>query len=259
MQEAVFINRCMGNVLRMSTLEDMYEMSEPKPEANLEEYSARINESFQSEFLKIQSDFFTSETGAKLVNKDKILQDFYFDWLFATGQYDKIINHDGAMLAPEGRVYNLALIELARGRKLKAYRCLLEFFDMMYSSEYDMQLLKEKRLRKSISPFIQGLDYYIFGLYFMLARRYGLFEYFNEGDVSRSSAMTMFRMKDLNSRGKYDAVIDTYEQYIDNEKLRKRVKRKSRLKYQVRRALQFPLRVLAKREYRIAQERKLQQ
>jgi CDP-glycerol glycerophosphotransferase (TagB/SpsB family) len=254
LQEAAFRNRCMGWVLDLSELDSLYEEAPDEPVADLSAYSKTLRSTFSERFQEIQSRYFTSEQGLRMIEKDKILQDFYFDWLYQTKQYDKILHYEGDLAAPESRAYAIALIELDKGHRMKAFGHLMSFIDQMFESEYDMQLLKQKRIGMSIKAFMRGINFVLFGLYFYKSKRYRVFEYFSGGAVSNSIAMTFFRMKDLNQRKQYALCVESYEQFVVREERRRNARKKRSIKYRIKRLMYLPLKSAIKKQFHIAEK-----
>ncbi|HJJ90102.1 MAG TPA: hypothetical protein O0Y05_03595, partial [Methanocorpusculum sp.] len=210
MQEYTYQNRCMGSLLDLSPMETYYSLDLEQTEdvdAFIERKKAEIEESF----MEIKSDFFRNPDTLKLITKDKILQDFYFEWLYNTGQYDRIINYKEDLIAPESREYYLGLIALKKNKKV-AYYHLFQFLDFVFDNEV-LQLLKEKRLAQYTKPFRRGFNKLFFYWYLYKMKRFELVEYLDQASVERNAATTWFKMKGLNEQGEFERCRETYQRY----------------------------------------------
>ncbi len=146
MQESVFTNRCMGQVLDLSPLQPIYE-----------ETAASSDEldTYEQLFLKIQGDYFSEPSTYNILKNDKILQDFYFQWLYKTSQYQKIEECEFEVLARSSQEYYLALITKNKSKRL-AYQHLANYLDEVFRADI-IQLVVEKRLIRMVKPFQKTL------------------------------------------------------------------------------------------------------
>ena len=155
MQEWVYINRCMGRELDLSPLYRMFDMKFSRDTGRLEVDSALKMAEHRYEAIKLK--YFSEEKMVKKTEHDRILQDFYFDWIHDTKQYEVLESYNGTVTAPESRLYNLALIELERNNTSKAYAYLGQFLESaQHVQAQPLQLLKEKRQLKELVPFCRG-------------------------------------------------------------------------------------------------------
>ena len=92
----------MGNELDLSQLERHYIMPE-RHVGDFKPYWQKKKAQLNEEFLEIKEDFFTREETMQRVGSDRILQDYYFDWLYASGRYEEIENFRFDLLTPETR------------------------------------------------------------------------------------------------------------------------------------------------------------
>lgn len=238
MQEYVYRNRCMGSVLDLSPLERMYDKKDYYAEYERtgfveKEYRTLLHKRFFTLFNLIQEKYFTSPEGQKNVREDRIDQDFYFDWLYHTEQYDALRRFQGPLLAEGSREYYYALYEkTVKHHTKKAYHHLFRFFDSMYDNEKGIQLLKEKRIKQSLAPFTRGRINKV-RFYRALVKNHQLriLDYYNESGLARNAIMTYYHMQDLNQRGEYQRVIVIYERFNGlYQKQRRRRHRKIRTK-----------------------------
>jgi hypothetical protein len=250
MQEAVFQNRCMGGALDFSGLERLYRAPETYPSDDIEVYAEILKAEFQSKLDNILNAYFRSAEGMAAAGSDKIIQDYYFDWLFASGQYDMLMKPGLRLLAPESRDYNMARYWLLKKRYLKAYRFLGSFIDLVKASDYEMQLAKSKRLSRTLKPFISGFHAYLFGAYLIFTKRYSVFESINELAVNRSGVLTLFRMKDMNSRGMYGLSRGAYLQHAEYLKQQTGRRANRTLKKRLKSLENIPVKILLRIEHK---------
>lgn len=222
MQEYVYQNRCMGGLMDLLELEQYYNANFSE-EQDYEAVIPTMKGEAETTFIKIKNVFFTSEKVQALIKKEKVLQDFYFDWLYENGQYDIIKNYEGSLLAPESREYYLALMELKKNKK-KAYEHLFSFLEVLFDSDV-LQLLKEKRLARSLKPFRTGVNKLWFYFYLYRQQKFELVDYLDQTAVEKNAATTWFKMKGANQAGQYNKCLQVYARYNENyQKQRKRLK-----------------------------------
>lgn len=155
MQEWVYLNRCMGRIMDMTFLYRLFDMR--FSEADDTESIRRLLEHIKEQFAELKSECFSAEDITCRVQQDPVLQDFYFDWLYETKQFDKLDNYSGTLAVPESRLYNMALSELDRKNYRQAYSYLEQFMALLRKNDdRPVQLLKEKRLLKGLLPFCRG-------------------------------------------------------------------------------------------------------
>ena len=165
MQEWVYINRCMGRVLELSPL---YGLFDAKFSEEDQEVAGMYLERAEALFRDVQSACFHDPSVLKQVDRDRILQDFYFDWLYETRQYGVLLNYEGALMAPESRLYNMALFELDQKNRKKAYAYLAQFLVLLEKKETSVvELLKDRRLPRKLAPFCKGRNIGYFVLFSM--------------------------------------------------------------------------------------------
>ncbi len=220
MQEAVYVNRCMGNVLDFSALTALYKEEIPET-IELGDVRKWIRQMAATKLEESRNQFFQSTESMKLIENDKILQDFYFEWLYKKGQFQLIEKPEITLLVPESREYYLARINLDK-KKRQAFRHLFSFLECLFEKDNVVELLKEKRLAQSLIPFTKGINKLYLFYYLVKTKDYQIFEYLNENGVTSSPAMTYFRLKNLNDTGKYMECVAVYERYYGKYSLRKR-------------------------------------
>ncbi|MBQ9003419.1 MAG: hypothetical protein IJ087_16345, partial [Eggerthellaceae bacterium] len=207
LQEIVYQNRCMGAVLDLKPLEQLYDLDlSGVTLENLGEFNGGMRRMIAECFSDIRMAFFDSEEGRNAIESDAILQDFYFDWLYAAERYDEIENpvveH---LLVPESREYNLARVALRRHRISKAYDHLFEFLRISESRDV-VQLLKCKRLKARTRPFRRGLMKPFYFRRLLLAENKRAVEYVY-GEIDRNPLLAYNEARQLRKAGDYNACV----------------------------------------------------
>lgn len=250
MQEYVYMNRCMGGLMNLSKLEQFYDMEFNNTE-DQDEFVANMSENLKMCYEDIQKEFFSCESAQKQIREDKVLQDFYFDWAYSTGQYDAIKNYEGSLLAEESREYYLALIYLPR-RKKEAYTHLFNFLEISLNNEVK-QLLKERRLMLSLKPFREGIVKKLYFYYYIYKKKqFKIVEYYDQSKVRKNAAATWMGMKDYNRSQNFVRSLEIYEQYNKNYKVQK--KRKKNISQKFKFILKKIANIAVEREYRTAKK-----
>ena len=197
MQEWVYINRCMGNVLDLSALKKFYEPG--KEAANLKLKQA------EEEFQRARDVFFTSKNGKAQAASDRLLQDFYFDWLYDRGMYSELKEPDFAVLAPESRFYNLCLYELDRGNTKEGFKYLSAFLNMIYKGK-SSDLLKVKRLAQNMLRIFKKAGAVRFGLFAVRGRHIKMIRYFDRAIAPGKALAVLFTEHKKHERDKDDII-----------------------------------------------------
>lgn len=252
MQEYVYQNRCMGSLMDLSPMENYYSLEGLDEVKDADAFLEKKKAEIENSFMRIKNEFFRNPETIKMAGDDKILQDFYFEWLYDTGQYDKIINCKEVLLAPESREYYLGLIELRKNKK-RAYRHLFQFLDAVFNSDV-LQLLKEKRLAKYLKPFRTGFNKFLFYWYLYRMKKFELVEYLDQASVERNAATTWFKMKGLNLNGEFERCRETYQRY--NAIYQKQKKKNSTLKGKAKFFVKQIVNQLVIREYNRARKKR---
>lgn len=219
MQEYVYINRCMGNVLDLSPLVNYYTINvEEEKKGTDTETIGYFRAMVSNEFEKIRDAFFIDRENASIIDENKILQDFYFDWLYEKGLYQEIKNYKGKLVAEESREYYLAKIYLFKN-KYRAYTHLFNYIDFSLKHAVK-QLLKEEKMGTYLKPFRIGKNKYWFYFFLLKTRMYGVLNYFDQKSIEKNTITTWFKMKWLNDEKNYNDCISLYHRHM------KRVKKK---------------------------------
>ena len=207
LQEYVYLNRCMGAVLDLSELEEYYDVMPPDLEgAALERYLEELDVELFDVFNEAQGRYFESEEGKRRIEEDRILQDFYFNWLYATHDFERLENPPlRNLLAPESREYNLALAALDRLQVPQAYDHLYAFLRLSREQPVQ-QLLKCKRMKESTRPFRRGPGALLFFLNLLKDENAQVVDYLYK-EPDRMPLVALHKARQLNKQGRYEDCI----------------------------------------------------
>ena len=200
----------MGNELDLSQLERHYIMPE-RHVGDFKPYWQKKKAQLNEEFLEIKEDFFTREETMQRVGSDRILQDYYFDWLYASGRYEEIENFRFDLLTPETRAYYLAKINL-KNHKKKAFEYLFEFADSVNSCEV-VQLQKQRRAAAFIDLLREGRNGLLFYRYLDKFGKYDVMRLYDHIDVAKNAVETYFLMKSYNRDGMYEEALNAFDEF----------------------------------------------
>ena len=197
MQEWVYINRCMGNVLDLSALKKFYEPGKEASDLKLKQA--------EEEFQRARDVFFASKNGKAQAALDRLLQDFYFDWLYDRGMYSELKEPDFAVLAPESRFYDLCLYELDRGHTKEGLKYLSAFLNMIYEGK-SSDLLKVKRLAQNMLRIFKKTGAVRFGLFAVRGRHIKMVRYFDRAIAPGKALAVLFTEHKKHERDKDDII-----------------------------------------------------
>jgi len=206
LQEYVYLNRCMGAVLDLAPFEQLYDVEVPAlPNEAAREFCNVVSDEMSAEFIAVRGRYFDSVEGKEAIEHDRILQDFYFDYLYMAERYDELYEpRVETLLSPEGLEYNLARVELNRLRFRRAYDHLFEFLRLAQSREVN-QLLRCKRMKTTLRRF-RGKRLPIFLSYLFREENTDLIPYLYR-DIARSSVLTLHEAQRLNAEGSYEECV----------------------------------------------------
>jgi hypothetical protein len=232
LQESAYTNRCMGNVLDLTPL---YSLNfniviDHSRDIDLKGYNSRIRLEFIEIFKQIQSDYFDTPEAQARLETDKILQDYYFDFLYRTQQYKALKNYQGKLAAHESYEYNIGRVYLRKRRIFKAYKHLINFLNALIDSKEGVQLLKQRRLRISIRAFMRGYNYFFFGLYFVRHGRFEIFNHLGDEVIVKNPLLTFFLMREYNRKQRYEDSLQIYEEFWERNE-NKKWRRQKKLKH----------------------------
>lgn len=210
MQEWVYLNRCMGNVLNLDALKGYYE-----PEAD-EDFDRKLKRAGKK-YQKARDVFFKSADGKRLVSSDRILQDFYFDWLYERGHGDELQEPGVPILAPESRFYNLCMQELDRGHTKEGFRYLDAFLNMIYAGA-GRDLLKYQRFQQCMLRVFRKAGIVRFALFVMKGHHVKMVAYFDRAMVTDYMLITVLLIFTLARDGRFKECIEVYRSYLEKKK-----------------------------------------
>lgn len=194
LQKFIFENRCMAQVMDIGPVYRAwdYEVSE---ETIPDEISAAIRTLKQST-EEIRDAFFRDNFDQ--VCRDRILQDYYFQWLFTGKKYHELLAYDRELICPESLYFYRAVILYRRHRYKEGTRYMSRFFEISASKE-----TKDLRKDMSLSGYLwKGrLGKYLILHYLDRYKAYEVMESIDtQGVIYQRDIMLYYRVKSLIGR-----------------------------------------------------------
>lgn len=226
LQKFIFENRCMGQVMDISPIKKIWEypVSDKTSKDEITEALKQLRETTEV----IKEDFFAEHF--ELVREDRILQDYYFQWLFMNKKYHELLTYDDALICPESLYFYRAVVLYKRHQYKTGTKYMAQFFEISANKE-----CKDLRKDMSISAYLwKGrLGKYLI-LYYL--DRYGAYEVIQSIDsqnvIYQRDIMLYYRVKSFIRRGMHDEAVKLCDEY--SQIMFKKTKTKSlklRVKY----------------------------
>ncbi len=228
LQKFIFENRCMGQVMDINRIKQIWEYP-VNNSTSKEEISSAIKQLLQIT-EEIKTEFFTNHFD--MVCQDRILQDYYFQWLFMNNKYHEILNYNDILICPESLYFYRAVILYKKHLYKRGTKYIVMFFQISAKKE-----CKDLRKDMTISSYLwKGrLGKYLI-LYYL--DRYGAYEVIESIDpqnvIYQRDIMLYYRVKSYTIRGMLAEAIKICEEY--SHIMIKKTKTKSlkrRVKYYV--------------------------
>lgn len=226
LQKFIFENRCMGQAMDITPLYYIWDYNVTE-ETTKEEIKEAIEE-LKNGMEKVKDDFFTNQLD--MVTKDRILQDYYFQWMFQKKMYKEILGYNDILICPESLYFYKALVLYKKHRYKTGTRYMAEFLEISGKKE-----TKDLRKDMAISSYLwKGrLAKYLILLYL---DKYQAYEAIGSLDsqnvIYQRDIMLYFRVKSLMKRGLEGEAVDLCHEYrhtmlkkSKNPSLKQRVKR----------------------------------
>lgn len=228
LQKFIFENRCMAEVMDIAPVYGAWDY-EVRDDTPGEEITAAIK-ALRESTNEIRNRFFTEHFD--LVCKDRILQDYYFQWLFTEKKYHELLNYDRELICPESLSFYRAVILYKRHHYKAGTKDMARFLEISAAKE-----CKDLRKDMSLSGYLwKGrLGKYLI-LYYL--DRYGAYEVVesvdSQGVIYQRDIMQYYKVKSYIGRGLYKEAVELNKEY--SKSLFKKTKSKSiktRVKYYV--------------------------
>lgn len=228
LQKFIFENRCMAQVMDIAAIYP-YWTYEVKESTTPEEITATI-QSLRKTTDKIKDNFFQQHFD--LVCSDRILQDYYFQWLFQNKEYKKILNYNDTLICPESLYFYRGVVLYKRFRYGLGTKYMAQFYDISAKKE-----CKDLRKDMNISAYLwKGR----IGKYMILYSldKYGAYEVITALDpqntIYQSDIMLYYRVKSYIKQGMYEEAVFTCKEYNKTMlKMSKTKNLKLRIKYMI--------------------------
>ncbi|MBE6719311.1 MAG: hypothetical protein E7571_01480 [Ruminococcaceae bacterium] len=210
MQEYVYIDRCMGNMLDLTECMQIMENCKVGDKTDIEKQLTK-------KYAEIEDRFFSDPATVEKTKEDKILLDFYFDWLYRHHRYSEIKKHPLPHLeAKEGYEYYTALHCLKLGRQSQAIEHITTYLGYIISKNGKTDLLKEKRMYDYLKPFVLGSIRYNFIKHLYENKKYDEIMLLDFSILKRDPLTVYYQMKVYNERGEYEKAAELYNKFIES-------------------------------------------
>lgn len=228
LQKFIFENRCMAQVIDVSPVYQAwdYEVGEDTPG---EEITGAIK-ALRQKTEDMKRDFFLNHFD--LVCKDRILQDYYFQWLFTQKQYKELLDYDRELICPESLYFYRAVILYKKHKYKAGTKYMTQFLQISDNKE-----CKDLRKDMSLSGYLwKGRIGKYMILYYL--DRYGAYDVIesvdSQGVIYQRDVMLYYKVKSYMGRGLYQEAVELCKEY--SKSLLKKTKSrnlKTRMKYYV--------------------------
>ncbi len=226
LQKFIFENRCMGQVMDVTSIYDFwnYNVTEETTKGEITEALKALRE----ETNTVRDKFFTNHMD--MVHQDRILQDYYFQWLFMNQRYHDILNYTGELICPESLYFYKAVVLYTQHHYKSGTQYMAKFLEISGQKE-------TKDLRKDMA-----LSAYLWkgrlGKYLILhyLDKYQAYEAIgaidSQNTIYQRDIMLYYRVKSLMKRGMDKEALDMCKEYSQTM-LKKSKSRniKQRIKY----------------------------
>lgn len=228
LQKFIFENRCMGQVMDIASIKP-YWTYEVRESTTSDEITAAI-QSLKNTTSEIKDNFFQQHFD--MVCSDRILQDYYFQWLFQNKEYSKILNYNDTLICPESLYFYKGLVLYKKSKYGQGTKYMAQFFEISANKE-----CKDLRKDLNISAYLwKGR----IGKYIILHRlmKYGAYEVITALDpqntIYQRDIMLYYRVKSYMKQGLHDMAVTTCKEYNKNMlKMAKTKNLKLRIKYMI--------------------------
>jgi hypothetical protein len=225
LQNFIFENRCMGQVMDISPVNDFwnYNVTDQTTKGEITEVLKSLRETTNV----IRDKFFTNNL--TMVCKDRILQDYYFQWLFMNHRYHDILNYDGELICPESLYFYRAVVLYTQHHYKSGTQYMAQFLEISGKKE-----TKDLRKDMALSAYLwKGrLGKYLI-LYYL--DKYHAYEAIGAIDsqnaIYQQDIMLYYRVKSLINRGMEKEALDMCHDYshtmlkkTKNQNIKQRIK-----------------------------------
>lgn len=207
LQKFIFENRCMGQVMDIENIYKMwdYEVTENTSRDDIKEAVGILNE----ETAKAREEFFKNHFD--MVCQDRILQDYYFQWLFMQKKYHDILNYSDTLICPESLYFYRAVILYKKHRYKAGTKYMAQFFEISAGKE-----CKDLRKDMSISAYLwKGrIGKYLILYYLDRYKAYDVIESIDkENVIYQKDIMLYFRVKSFVCRDMIEEAVALCDEY----------------------------------------------
>ncbi|MBR1530437.1 MAG: hypothetical protein IJ643_00080, partial [Eubacterium sp.] len=210
MQEYVYINRCMGNIFDLSDMTAVMENCKVGDSIDVEKLLA-------DKFAEIEDSFYNNLANIEKAKEDKILFDFYCDWLYRKGRLAEIANFEGTHDEVQEEIeYYTAIHCLKLGRQGKAIQHITQYLTCLVAKNKKAELLKEKRMYDYTKPFLDVKHRFSFIKYLCENKKVEELELLNFTVLQRDPMTAYLKMKMYNGLGDYEKAVEIYDTLVNS-------------------------------------------
>lgn len=225
LQKFIFENRCMGQVMDIEPIYDVwsYNVTEQSTKPEI----AEVVNTLKNETDEIRDKFFMNHLD--MVYQDRILQDYYFQWLFMNKKYREILQYNDTLICPESLYFYRAVVFYNKHKYKAGTQYMAKFLEISGQKE-----CKDLRKDMSLSAYLwKGRIGKYLILYYL--DKYKAFEAIGAIDsqnaIYQQDIMLYYRVKSLINRGMVKEALDMCHDYshtvlkkTKNQSLKQRIK-----------------------------------
>lgn len=226
LQKFIFENRCMGQVMDISPIYKIwdYNVAEETDRSEINDALKALKE----ETNAVRDRFFTDHFD--MACEDRILQDYYFQWLFMNKRYREILNYNGVLICPESLYFYRAVVLYMQHHYKSGTQYMAKFLEISGQKE-----TKDLRKDMALSAYLwKGrLGKYLI-LYYL--DKYQAYEAIGAIDsqnaIYQQDIMLYYRVKSLIRRGMEKEALDMCREYSQTMLKKSKTRNiKQRIKY----------------------------
>lgn len=208
LQKFVFENRCMAESMDITPVYKYWDCDITE-ETTKAEVNAMLK-SLKEEMKAIKEEFFT-EHFEDIICQDRIIQDYYFQWLFQNKKFEELLEYDNTLICPESLYFYRAVILFKKHKYKIGTKYMSQFFEISQN-----KVTKDLRKDMSISGFIwKGKVRKYVILYYL--DKFGSYEVIerldHENVIYQQDIMLYYRVKSFVKRGMSEEAKELLNQY----------------------------------------------
>ena len=166
--------------------------------------------------MPIQKEFFTDPVNIEKTREDRILLDYYFDWLYNNHRYSELMSYESDdREVYEAKEYYAAMHNLKHGTTQKAVEHIANYLTCIIEKGGKTDLIREKRLYDYMKPFFVGKRRMSLFKYLYDNKKYDEILMLDFSVLLHDPLATYYKFKILNERGEYRRIKEMYAEFIE--------------------------------------------